>query len=81
MVRALHLPFGVVVNRAGLGDRKTHSYCDTNHIKILAEIPDDRRIAEAYSRGEMACKAIPQYGSLFVQLHSDIGDEVRPNAG
>lgn len=81
MVRALNLPFGVVVNRADLGDRKTHSYCDMNHIKILVEIPDDRRVAEAYSRGEMACEAIPQYRSLFARLLSDVGEEVRPNAG
>jgi len=80
MVRALKLSFGVVVNRADLGDRQTRYYCDTNHIKVLVEIPDDRRIAEAYSRGEMACEALPQYGSLFAQLLRDIGEEVRVNA-
>ena len=81
MVRALKLPFGVVINRADLGDRQTRYYCDTNRIKILAEIPDDRRIAEAYSRGEMACEALRQYGSVFAQLLCDIGEEVRTNAG
>jgi len=81
MIRALKLPLGVVVNRADLGDRQTHSYCKANHIEILAEIPDDRQIAEAYSRGEMACEAIPKYGPLFAQLLSDVGEEVRTNAG
>jgi len=80
MIRALKLPFGVVINRADLGDRQTHSYCDTNHIKILAEIPDDRQIAEAYSRGEMACEAIPKYGSVFARLLSDIDEEARISA-
>lgn len=79
MVRALKLPFGVVVNRADIGDRETGSYCDTNRIRILAEIPDDRRIAEAYSRGEMVCETIPEYGPLFARLLSDIGEEARPN--
>jgi len=81
MVQALKLPFGVVVNRAGLGDWETQSYCNKNQIKILAEIPDDRKIAEAYSRGEMACEAIPQYGSLFARLLADIGEEGKANAG
>jgi len=80
MVGALDLPFGVVINRADLGDRETHAYCEMNGIQILAEIPDDRRVAEAYSRGEMACEAMPEYGSLFSQLYHDIGDEVRRNA-
>ncbi len=81
MIRALKLPFGVVINRADVGDRQTQSYCRSNRIEILAEIPDDRQIAEAYSRGEMACEAIPKYGSVFARLLSDIGEKVRMNAG
>ncbi|MDY6913162.1 MAG: ATP-binding protein [Planctomycetota bacterium] len=81
MVQALELPFGVVVNRADLGDRETYSYCETNRIEILAEIPDDRRIAEAYSRGETACELIPKYGSVFAHLLDDIDKEVRISAG
>ena len=80
MIRALKLPFGVVINRADLGDRETHLYCQGNGIGILAEIPDDRQIAEAYSRGEMACEAIPKYGSVFARLLSDIDKEVRTSA-
>ncbi len=80
MIRVLKLPFGVVVNRADVGDRETISYCDRNHIEILAEIPDDRQIAEAYSRGEMACEAIPKYGSVFARLLSDIGEKARASA-
>ncbi|MEJ2202109.1 MAG: ATP-binding protein, partial [Desulfuromonadaceae bacterium] len=51
MVRELELPFGVVVNRMGSGDNRTHDFCRKEEIPILLEIPDDRRIAEAYSRG------------------------------
>lgn len=68
MIRALELPFGVVINRADTGDRETLSYCQSNRIEILAEIPDDRKIAEAYSRGEMACEAIDDYKKLFAAL-------------
>ena len=80
MVQALRLPFGVVINRADIGDRRTHSYCDTNRIGVLAEIPDDRRIAEAYSRGEMACEAVPEYESVFARLLSNIDQEVTKSA-
>jgi hypothetical protein len=27
----------------------------------MAEIPDDRRVAEAYSKGLLACKAVPEF--------------------
>lgn len=72
MVRALKLPFGVVINRADFGDDNTRIYCDTNHITVLAEIPDDRRIAEAYSRGEIICEVLPGYHRLFASLLSKI---------
>ena len=81
MVRVLKLPFGVVINRADIGDRETSSYCHTNRIEILAEIPDDRQIAEAYSRSEMTCEVIPQYESLFVHLLNDIDKKVRTSVG
>ncbi len=50
-VRALGIPFGVVINRAGSGDDRVHEYCAAEGIDVLLEIPDDRRIAEAYARG------------------------------
>ncbi|MFC1734952.1 ATP-binding protein [Candidatus Hydrogenedentota bacterium] len=72
MVKALKVPFGIVVNRADLGDRETHRYCETNRIEILAEIPDDRNIAEVYSRGEIVCEVIPKYESVFATLLADL---------
>jgi MinD superfamily P-loop ATPase len=68
MVRTLNQPFGVVVNRAGIGDRAVHQYCEREGVNLLAEIQDDRRIAEAYSRGELVCEALPEYAALFGSL-------------
>jgi len=67
-VRALKLPFGVVINRVGVGDERVHRYCQTEGIPILLEIPDDRRIAVAYSRGELMVEALPEYQAHFVSL-------------
>lgn len=68
MVRELAVPFGVVVNRMGVGDDRVHRFCREQGIPILLEIPDDRRIAEAYSRGELLVDALPEYGSHFATL-------------
>jgi MinD superfamily P-loop ATPase len=68
MVRSLKLPLGVLVNRADTGDRHTWDYCEANRVPILAEIPDDRRIAEACSRGELIVEALPEYGELLRSL-------------
>lgn len=61
MVRSLGLAFGVVINRVGIGDERVQEYCRREKIDILLEIADDRRIAEAYSRGQLACEAVPEF--------------------
>jgi MinD superfamily P-loop ATPase len=68
MVRELGIPFGVLVNRYGSGDDRVHVFCRQEGISILLEIPDDRRIAEAYSRGELIIEALPEYRALFAGL-------------
>ena len=77
MVRTLELPFGVVINRADVGDDKVQLYCSDNGIRILEEIPDDRRIAEAYSRGEMICEVLPEYESLFAGLMDKVTQGIK----
>ena len=68
MVRDLEMSFGVVVNRVGIGDRRVHAFCAERDIPILLEIPDDRRVAEAYSRGDLLVDALPEYWPLFEGL-------------
>jgi MinD superfamily P-loop ATPase len=67
-VRELGSPFGVVVNRVGIGDDRVHLFCRQERIPILLEIPEDRRIAEVYSRGELIVEALPEYRRLFQGL-------------
>ena len=68
MVEALHLPLAVVINRAGTGDRKTHEFCSGRGIAIWAEIPDDRSVAESYSRAELAYTAVPGFRTAIDHL-------------
>ena len=60
VVRELHTPFGVIINRADTGDNGVRSYCENEGIEILMEIPENMEIAKAYSRGETLLSAIPQ---------------------
>jgi MinD superfamily P-loop ATPase len=60
MVRALGLRAVVAVNRVGLGDDRVQRYCAEEGLEIVLELPDDRRVAEAYSRGELLVDALPE---------------------
>jgi MinD superfamily P-loop ATPase len=77
MVRTMDIPFGVAVNRVGIGDGRVHDYCNREGIEILLEIPDDRRIAEAYSRGELVIEALPEYRKVFEALAERLREAAR----
>jgi MinD superfamily P-loop ATPase len=68
MVRELKLPFAVAINRSDLGNDDVKRYCDQENIEIALEIPDDRRIAEAYSIGKMVIEVLPEYQEKFADL-------------
>ena len=72
IVRELAIPFGVVVNRAGSGDDRVNAFCRDGGIPMLLEIPDDRRVAEAYSRGVLMVDAIPENRALFESLMAKV---------
>jgi MinD superfamily P-loop ATPase len=72
MVRKLGLPSGVVINRDGIGDWRVATYCRAEGIPILLRIPEDRRIAQTYSRGEPVVEALPEYRERFAALHDDL---------
>jgi len=65
MVRELNIPFAVAINRSDVGNEDVKEYCKREKIEVILEIPDDRRIAEAYSRGEMVIHALPEYQKTF----------------
>jgi MinD superfamily P-loop ATPase len=69
MVRQLGIPCGVVINRSDSGDDSVRAWCAHEGISILLEIPEDRRIAEAYSRGIPAIEARPELRGLLRVLH------------
>ncbi len=75
VVKTLVLPFGVVINRAGLGEERVHEFCHAHDIPVLLEIPDERKVAEAYSRGLLASEQFPEYLQLFTGLLATITSE------
>jgi MinD superfamily P-loop ATPase len=74
--RKLGIPFGVLINRADSGDRKTQAFCGQQQIPILAEIPDVRDVAEAYSKGLLAAEISTHYRAGFHRILETLTQEV-----
>lgn len=72
MIREIDLPYGVVINRSDTGDNRTEEYCHKEKIDILMKIPFNRKIAEAYSQGDMMFDVDSKYEKSFYELYQNI---------
>ena len=72
VVRQMKIPFGVVINRAGLGNDAAEDYCRGGKIPVLAKIPFDREIAVRYSEGETLVDKVPGMADVFNGLYKNI---------
>lgn len=71
-IRELYIPFGVVINRHGLGDERVEEYCRQEQISILERIPDDRNIAELYSKGKLLIEASESMREIYERLAEEL---------
>ena len=76
VLRVLKIPFGVIINKAGIGDQNVYNYCKEEGIPILLEIPYNKKIAEYYSEGMSFVNAIPEWKNRFVGMIDGIKREL-----
>lgn len=72
VARKIKIPFGVIINRADLGDDKTEEYCKKENISILMRIPFRKELAVAYSTGNPIVDIFPEYRKEFQNLFARI---------
>ncbi len=72
MVRDLRIPFGIVLNRAGVGDSGVETFCRKETIPILLTIPLDTEIARLYSRGIPLVEGLPEWMPRFRELFHNV---------
>lgn len=77
IVRHLNMPFGVIINRDGIGDKKVELYCQQEKIPVLMKIPHSKEIAELYSKGIPFVKELSAWREEFINLSKKITEEVR----
>lgn len=63
----INIPYGVIINRAGIGNAEVNNWLHINNIPVLMEIPFDKEIARVYSEGKLLSYE-KNYSSLFDNL-------------
>jgi len=65
-------PYGVVINRYGIGNADVIDYCEEHKIPILAKIPNSRKLAELYSKGKLVYKELPEFKEELQKIETYI---------
>lgn len=79
LVRTLDLPFGVVVNKAGLGDDRVERYLVNENIQLLSLIPHGMEAAKACASGRLLME-VKGYQAIFEQLWSQVQQLAKESA-
>ena len=77
VTRHLNIPFGVIINRDGIGDRKVELYCKNENIPVLLKIPERKKIAHLYSKGIALVSESHEWHEMFGLVFNRIQEEVR----
>ncbi|MGE4468952.1 MAG: P-loop NTPase [Desulfovibrio sp.] len=72
LLRELDVPFGVVLNRAGMGDDRVETYLERENIPLLGSLPHERSAAQAYSKGVLLIDGVPGFAEHFETIISAI---------
>lgn len=67
-VKILGLPCGLIINRSDMGTNAAEEYARQEKIPILMKIPFERKIAQAYSRGQLVVEVFPEWKEKFCAL-------------
>jgi len=77
VLRHLNIPFGIVINRDGMGDDRVEIYCKNENIPVILKIPERKKIAHLYSKGIALVNESPEWHEMFGMLFNQIQKEVR----
>lgn len=77
VVRHLRIPFGVVINRDGIGDARIEAYCQQEKIPVLLKIPERQKIAFLYSKGIALVNEAYEWHEMFALLFNRIKEELK----
>jgi MinD superfamily P-loop ATPase len=77
VVRHLRIPFGVIINRDGIGDMSVEQYCQAEHIPIVLKIPEQHNIALLYSKGIALVNETQEWKEMFHQMFTRLQETVK----
>jgi len=67
VLKKMKIPCGVIINKYDITYIETEEFCEQQDIPVLLKIPEDRKIAEAYSKGQPLVGILPEYKEKMLE--------------
>lgn len=74
-MKKLGKDFAVILNRSGIGNNEIYDYCKSQNIKIIAEIHNDRKVAELYANGKLVYEQVEQFKNQMMKIKNYIDEK------
>ena len=71
-LKEMRIPFGVIINRDGIGDDEVEIFCEREMIPVLLKIPYNENIAKLYSKGEVFVDYFPEISGQLISMFNNI---------
>ncbi len=65
-------PFGLIVNKAGLGNNDVYDYIKQENIELLGEIPFDPGYAKKYAKGDLLTHINDEISDTYLHITNEI---------
>lgn len=76
VVKKMNVPFGVIINKDGIGDKEVENYCKKEGIDIITKVPYSRKIASLYSQGKLFALEMKEWDEKFQELFAAIEEKI-----
>lgn len=68
LVRNMNLSFGIVINKAGIGNNEIYDYIEKEKLEIIGELPFSKAFAQDYSSGNMIQELSDEWINRYAQI-------------
>jgi len=72
LLQEIQKPFGLIINKAGLGNNDVSDYLKEENIELLGEIPFDHDYAKKYAKGDLLTHINKEISDTYSQITNSL---------
>ncbi len=76
LLNEISIPFGIIVNKDGLGNNDIYDFIQNNNIELLGKIPFSKSYAGNYSKGELLQIIPPEMENTYLQITKKLKQKI-----